>query len=181
MYPLPDYIRPFAANLRTDKAVFTYSLQCSCGSESFYLYENKHSEEERALIAQYEASMPKTGLHTIHGGIGKNGKPYCYIRILGIFKKYITIPDPPYFMDIHVVKAVCPDCGKEILLFDSRLDEGGALSGEVRAYTPHFSAKKPQPTKVTVKADYIVENGEEFATDIRIYADKALRSSFELS
>ena len=181
MYPLPEYLRPFAADLHTDKAVFTYSLQCSCGNKDFCLSENCRSAEEKALISQYEASMPKTGLHTIHGGIGKDGKPYNYIRILWLFKKSIIFPEPPYFMDIHVVKAVCPDCGKEILLYDSRLSEDGVVTDEARAYMPHFPDKKPKPTKVTVKADYIEENGEDLATDIRIYADKVLKFSFELA
>lgn len=144
MIPAPDYLKQYASEQMQKGNLLSFRLKCSCGCELFTILENSYTNEETRRIKEYEDSIPKTGLHTIYGGLDSNGNPYQYIRILGIFKKHITFPQIPVFMGVNVVKAICSHCQREILLFDSRYHGYDAMisdNKEVKKYIPVFKQR----------------------------------------
>lgn len=92
MIAVPDYLVPFASNVKPTKDAVCFDIQCTCGCRSFELAKNSCTAEEKKTLEEYERSLPKTGWHTIYGGIDKDGKPYSYIRKWVFFKKYIDFP-----------------------------------------------------------------------------------------
>lgn len=141
MIPTPDYLKQYAIEQKQKGNQLSFKLKCSCGCETFTILEKNYTNDEKRLISEYENKIPYTGWHSIYGGLDANGKPYSYIKILGIFKKYITFPQMPMFIEVNVVKATCSQCQKEIVLFDSRYyGYEGMMSDDVEAkkYIPHF-------------------------------------------
>lgn len=141
MIPIPEYLKQYASAEKRAGNRLSFRLQCTCGCDTFALWKNSYTEEEQRSIHEYEDSFPHIGGHALYGRIDSEGKPYHYIKILGIFKKKIQIPSPPVFMGICVIRAVCPRCEHEIVLFDSRChgyDGMNAACEETRIYTPHF-------------------------------------------
>ena len=120
MILIPEYLKSYAIEEKQRGDRLSFKLRCTCGCESFVLFENRYTDEEKRLIKEYEDGFPDIGGHTLYGEMDANGKPYHFIKIFGMFKKHIDLPNPPFFMNIHVVKAQCSQCQKDILLFDSR-------------------------------------------------------------
>jgi hypothetical protein len=141
MIPTLDYLKQYAIEQKQIGNQLSFKLKCLCGCETFTILERNYTNDEKRLIKEYENKIPYTGLHSIYGGLDSNGKPYSYIKILGIFKKYITFPQTPAFMDVNVMKSTCSQCQKEIILFDSRYyGYEGMMSNDIEAkkYIPHF-------------------------------------------
>ena len=155
MAAVPDYLAPYAYNIRTTRQTVAFDIQCTCGCASFGLLQNSRTEEEIRALEKYEQSKPRTGWHTLHGGIDQNGKPYLYIRKLFFFKKYIEWPTEPFFVKIKIVKAICESCKKEIILFDSRSNGGDPreTTEEEAAYEPYFENSISQYCGVSVKLE----------------------------
>jgi len=153
MIAVPAYLAPFAENISTAKETVSFDIRCTCGCASFQLVKNSHTAEEKKALEEYEQKLPKTGWHTIYGGINQDGKPYAYIRKLFFFRKYIEFPAEPFFANIKIVKAICESCKKEIILFDSRMngyDSQESLQDEF-AYDPYFKESEPQGSGISVK------------------------------
>ena len=156
MLPVPEYLKPYAIEQKQKGNQLSFSLKCSCGCERFSVLEINHTEEEKRLIREYENQATKTGWHSIYGGLDSEGKPYSYIKVLGIFKKAIEFPQRPEFMDVHVVKAACLHCRKEITLFDSRYHGYDAMvSGDAKAneYSPQFKARNAKRYHIEVRIE----------------------------
>lgn len=144
MIPTPDYLKQYSSKQTQKGNLLSFKLKCSCGCESFTILEKNYTNDEKRLIKEYEDSLPKIGWHSIHGELDSAGKPCHYIKILGIFKKHITFPPTPVFMEVNVVKAICLKCQKEIVLFDSRYHgyEGMiANDEEAKKYIPLFKQR----------------------------------------
>lgn len=153
MLPIPGHLASYAAIPQQKGDILSFQLHCPCGCEAFTIPERCYTDREQQQIRQYEQAMPDVGWHTVHGRTGPDGKPVHYIRILGIFKKYIIFPPTPPFMKVSVFKAACTNCGREAVLFDSRLhglpddtEEAAALA----AYTPHFRQKSRKAYRLEV-------------------------------
>ena len=162
MIPTPDYLKQYAIAQKQKGNRLSFKLKCSCGCETFTILEKDYTHNEKKIIREYENKIPHTGWHSIYGGLDSNGKPYSYIKILGIFKKYITFPQTPAFMEVNVMKATCSQCQKEIILFDSRYyGYEGMISSDAEAkkYIPHFklSSRKLYSIEVTVENEPSLE------------------------
>ena len=144
MIPIPDYLKQYALEQTQKDNCLSFKLRCLCGCERFNVWEKDYTNKENELIKEYKENIPDTGWHTIYGGVDSNGKPYNYIKILGIFKKQITFPKTPVFMEVDVVKAICSQCQKEIVIFDSRYygyDGMTSNNEEIKKYIPHFKQR----------------------------------------
>ena len=166
MILIPEYLKSYAIEEKQRGDRLSFKLRCTCGCESFVLFENQYTDEEKRLIKEYEERVPDIGWHTLYGGIDGDGNLYHYIKIFGIIKKHIAIPKPPFFMDIHVVKAQCLQCQKDILLFDSRYygyDGMMAEHQEERKYIPQLKQRGDGPfgIKIAVENDLSLEEFNE--------------------
>ena len=173
---VPDYLEKYAYDISTKKDKVTFKLKCTCGCQSFDVIKNHYTAEEVRLVFEYEKSLPRTGGHSIYGGIDANGNHYSYIKILGLFKKYVKLPKAPYFVGIEVIKAVCNNCKNEIICFDSRLHGLSSISDiseEKRNYLPHFDTGDGKSGKVVMvlEQDGNEENEPQLFTGIQIYID----------
>lgn len=156
MIPTPEYIKKYAIGEKQKGTRLSFNLNCSCGCERFLVYKNSYTDEEKMIINEYEEKFPKTGWHTIYGGIDSNGKHYAYIKILGIFKKYLSFPKIPIFMNISVLKIICSRCSNEITLFDSRFHGyEGAISTDIEAkkYIPHLKLVNNKVYSVNIEIE----------------------------
>ena len=157
MIGVPDYISPYAHDIRTAKDGVSFGIQCTCGCRTLALLKNTFSAEEKRILDEYEKSLPDIKRHTVRGGVGEDGKPYLCIRRLFFFRKYIEFPPAPYFANIRTVKAVCEACNQEIVIFDSRLhgyDSMEASEEELR-YVPYYSGRKTEYCHVSVKLEQL--------------------------
>lgn len=144
MIPTPDYLKQYATAQKQKGNRLSFKIKCTCGCETFTVYEKDYTDEEKQLISEYESKIPKIGMHTIYGGVDADGKPYSYIKRFGIFKQYIKFPPIPVFMDFEIVKAVCSQCKKDVVLFDSRYygyDGITSDNAEAKNYIPRFKEK----------------------------------------
>ena len=156
MIPIPDYLKQYTSDPTQKGNFLSFKLKCSCGCNTFTVMEKEYTDDEKVLIKEYEKSVPNTGYHTIYGGIDSDGKPYRYIKILGIFKKRITFPTPPVFMQVDVIKAICAKCQNEIVIFDSRhYGYDGMISNdeEIKKYIHQFKQKGTAPCKIEVTVE----------------------------
>lgn len=53
MVPIPDYLAPISIHDKSKGNLTTFSLQCPCGSNTFFVYENVHTKEEKKEIRPY--------------------------------------------------------------------------------------------------------------------------------
>lgn len=156
MTPVPDYLKQYAINTKQRGNSLSFTLKCSCGCDTFSVMEKDYTDDEKRIISEYEKSIPNIGFHSLYGGVDSDGKPYSYIKILGIFKKPITFPEAPVFMQFDVIKAICPKCQKEIVIFDSRHHGyDGMISDdeEMKKYILHFKQKGTEPCKIEVTVE----------------------------
>ncbi len=156
MIPIPDYLRQFASEISEKGTRLSFKLRCSCGSEVFDILENTYTDDEKELVEKYEESIPNAGGHTIYGGLDSDGKPYNYIKILGLFKKRIIFPQAPVFMRVDVIKTVCSQCQQEIVVFDSRYHGYyGMISDDedARKYNPYFKQKGQKSHSIIVEIE----------------------------
>ena len=173
MTGVPDYISPFAYDIKTTKDEVSFRVQCTCGCRTFALRKNTFSAEEKRILDDYAKALPKIRWHTVWGGIGEDGQPYHYIRRFFFFKKYLELPPPPFFANIRTVKAVCESCKKKIVLFDSRLHGCDAMeaSEEERQYVPSYNEQKTDYCGVSVKLEQLEDEelDARYFSGIQIY------------
>lgn len=156
MIPIPEYLKQYAIEPKQKDNHISFKLRCSCGGETFHVLEKDYTNDEKILIKEYKESIPNTGWHTIYGGLDANGKPYQYIKVLGVFKKQITLPQAPVFMDVNVIKAICPKCQKEIVLFDSRYHGYEGMTSpdeEAKKYIPHYKQRDNKLYQIKVAVE----------------------------
>lgn len=177
MIAVPNYMKPYADNVKIKKENVAFSLKCSCGCESFRLMQNVYTDEENRQIAECERiNNKRVGWHSIYGGLDKDGKPYQYIKFLGIFKKNIEWEPQPLCANIKVVKAKCISCGNEIVVFDSRFH--GYDSMDTKKEEIAYVAQFDENNKVNeCYVEVMIEQNEEtddanLFSSIMIYAKR---------
>ncbi|MBR3974653.1 MAG: hypothetical protein IKJ88_02210 [Clostridia bacterium] len=164
MIPVPDYLKQYAVAEEQKGNLLSFNLRCTCGCESFSVLEKSYTDEEKRIVKAYERKFPSTGLHSIYGGTDSDGKPYSYIKIAGLFKKRIELPRTPVFMNIDIIKAVCPQCLNEIVVFDSRYYGYDAMIMDKVAekeYNLHFSSINKSLYNIKVSVENAVSQ-EDF-------------------
>ena len=167
--PIPHYLEDLAVLEGRQNAWVQFSVKCTCGGDKFFVYENCLSREEKALekpyvdalIEIYSSNIPKATTWD------ENGKKH-YWRLLEPEKgldgahEEIVVPERPFFSGIVVIKVKCADCGKEHLLFDSRIHGYDGMTNEETeetiGYEPIFRLKCKDIVSLVLK----VENHESF-------------------
>ena len=106
MIPVPDYLKNYAFDISQKGSILSFNLKCSCGCEKFIVLNQTYTKEEIIQKEEYEKKVPNTGWHAIYGEQDSNGKFNQYIKVFGIFKKYIEFPDIPIFMNMKIMKVM---------------------------------------------------------------------------
>ena len=78
------------------------------------------------------------------------------LKILGIFKNYFEWEPLPVCANIKEVKAICSDCGKELLIFDNRIhgSDSDLTKKEELEYIPCFDrSTKKSDSKVLIEIE----------------------------
>ena len=159
MIPIPKYLKPYA-ELKKGKNYTTavFSMKCSCGNEVFNVLVNYLTpDEKKALQLYYDIINQLTGPFTKRG---EDGNPEVLWRTEdGEMVSYESLqPLKPYYAGINVLKAKCPVCGEEILLFDNRICGYDGVTEEHTeermSYEPHFKQKG----KTSIKIEITIEN-----------------------
>ena len=166
--PIPKYLRNIAILKKERKSWIHFDVQCSCGCDVFSVYQNYLNKEEKLLEkpyfdALYEAYSAPASMRTRDAdGTLHYWKLYEPGKGLKGKHEEVFIPDRPFFSGIVVIKIRCIDCGKEYVLFDSRIHgyDGMAEKNtqEVLEYEPHFKLKCKDAVKLEIK----IENDESF-------------------
>lgn len=141
MVPIPVYLEKYAAEKRQKNNKISFRLKCTCGCETFFIPKKIYTKEEKEFIKEYEGKIPNIGWHTLCGETDVNGNECWYIKKFFIFKKYLEFPKPPIFLDIKVIKVICSQCQKEIVVFDNRCHGyDGMTTDNIKKtkYIPHF-------------------------------------------
>ena len=159
MIPIPKYLKSYAElkKVKSDTAA-VFSMKCSCGSDFFDLYVNYLTQEEKKAVKPYYDITDH--LKGPFNERDQNGNRKILWRTAdGKMITYESIqPLKPYYAGIEVLKAKCPVCGEEILLFDSRACGYDAATEEQTeesmSYEPHFKQKG----KTSLKIEITIEN-----------------------
>lgn len=161
--PIPHYLKDIAVLEKQKGAWVHFSVKCSCESDRFLVYENYLNKEETALEKPYYDKLTEIYCSNSPRITTKdeNGKIH-YWKALEDSKEEIIIPEKPYFSGITVIKAKCADCGKEHLIFDSRIHGYDGITSEetkeAMDYEPHFRSKCKGFVSLSLK----IENSESF-------------------
>ncbi len=164
--PVPAYLKKLAYEASSKGCFSRFRLMCECGSNSFYLFKSYLDKEEIKLCKPYDdacremlfSGRPST--YTIdENGIGHHWL-FLSDDITGP-KEEFFLPEKPAFASISAVMIRCAECGREHLIFDSRLHgycgKYGEHSSEEMAYEPHFKPagrKNGAPCGVFVKIEH---------------------------
>lgn len=163
MVPIPGYLKYYAAlkKVKSDTAA-VFSMKCSCGSEFFDFFANHLTQDEKkAEKPYYDVINQLTGPFREYD---ENGKMYVVWHMAdGKSVRWEDLQQlKPWFSGIDVLKAECPICGKEIILFDSRTCGYDGVTEEhtedCMAYLPHFKRKSNSPVKIEIT----IENDPSF-------------------
>lgn len=161
--PIPHYLKDIAILEKQKDTWVHFYIKCSCGSDRFLVYENYLNKEEKALEKPYYDKLTEIYCSNSPRITTKdeNGKIH-YWKALEDSKEEIVIPEKPYFSGITVIKAKCADCGKEHLIFDSRIHGYDGITSEetkeAMDYEPHFRSKCKGIVSLSLK----IENSESF-------------------
>ena len=121
---LPANLKEIAYNCTYKKGTVAFHLKCTCGSKAFKImkgktHEGKQREEKWNIYWKKYRFVP---IFSLGDAIErKSGKRYWYGSTffgVRVGKYYQDISD--CVQDLCVVKAVCPNCSKEFILFDNR-------------------------------------------------------------
>lgn len=168
---VPEHLAKNACNISAKPGEVSFGVRCTCGCDTFYMYENYLSVEEKAELERYGKELVK---------VLKPGRKYTvtkdpdgavhHWRICWPFgkKKEVFPPKAPDFDELNVLKAECSVCGEMILLFDSRLHGYDAVTcSEYRSadYVPQFKRKKKTAVRLEIRLenDLSFENFQECA------------------
>lgn len=160
--PIPNYLKHLAVSEKQKHTWTYFSIQCPCGCDTFTIYENYLNKEEKALEKPYCDAL--TEMYAIHAPrmttCDENGVQHIWRLLEDGSRKEIIVPAPPFFSGITVIKIKCAACGKEHLIFDSRIHGYDGMTGkhaqETLAYEPHFKLKCKNAVSLQIK----VENDE---------------------
>ena len=129
---LPAHLREIAHNAIKRKENLCFDLKCTCGNETFKIMKGK-THEEKQFEEEWNNYWKKYRFVPIFSFADsterKSGKRYTYGNtFFGIRVGKLYDEDLHFVKDLCVVKAVCPNCSKEFVLFDNRKHGYDALS-----------------------------------------------------
>ncbi len=167
--PIPHYLEDLAVLKGRKNTKVHFSIKCTCNSDKFFVYESYLNKEEKALEKPYYDAL--TEIYSRNRPTAttwdENGKRHHWRLLepkkgLNGAREEIIVPERPFFSGIVVIKIKCADCGKEHLLFDSRIYGYDGMTSEeteeTMEYEPHFRLKCENIVSLELK----VENNESF-------------------
>lgn len=171
MIPIPEYLETNAILKKAKINTITFSLHCLCGNDSFTIMENYFTRDEKAQSKPHFDALTSlmTKTHAPFGWSVSKDKSgvYHYWKYMNANKSErveVIVPEMPDFALVSIIKAVCPNCGREIVLFDNRkhgYDGMTAKHENAMNYIPHFKQKG----KTSYRIEMTIENDsslEEF-------------------
>lgn len=178
--PIPNYLKELAVLQEQTNGWALFSLKCTCGCNQFWVSTNHLNKEENALKKAYYDALNEVYSPQMQEHLRKdeNGERH-YFRFLEPEKGWdgkieeVIIPERPFFLDVCVVRVRCAECGKEHLVFDSRLHGySGTVqrpSQKILDYEPHLRQKG----KEAVALEVWVVNDETFEKfqDLELYME----------
>ena len=172
---LADIARNAVSNDRNGAEWCEFGIKCGCGCENFDIYENYLTKEEEALCKPYYDALDKLTRSIYGSGATKDEDGtihhWVYKTRKGAFgeKEEVIIPPQPAMALVTVMKAKCPQCGNEYILFDSRkhgwYSMCDTVSAEEKDYSPHFRKKnRTEPRRIIIGAEYSSDTAEFYDT-----------------
>ena len=116
---MPNYLNKFAYDIQKGPQSISFMIKCECNKKEFFLLENEETIEEKVKREEFDKLTKE-----YDGGAysDENGNIFLYSKgFLGIGRKKIQLQDSFIPFQTKVIKAICPHCGREIILFDNRL------------------------------------------------------------
>lgn len=129
---LPIHLKDFAYNCVQSKGKIAFDLKCTCGNQNLKIIKGKTNESKQAEERwnSYWRKYKFVPIFKFSDAIErKSGKRYWYGSTLfgiRVGKLYEEISD--CVKDLCVVKAICPKCSEEFVLFDNRKHGYDALT-----------------------------------------------------
>jgi len=161
---VPAYLKPIARELKVKGGKTTMALVCDCGSELFWIYENKLTSEEKKQMESYEKALKKLGSGWFGWGgtVDENGKVHHWKYIAPFIKKEVFVPEAPAFANVTSIRVDCSRCGRMHLIFDNRIHGyDGVFCSESAdlTYVPYYK-KRETRDKLPRKIEIVTENDE---------------------
>lgn len=129
---LPAYLKEIAYNCAHKKDSIIFDIKCNCGNKTFKIMKGKTNESKQAEETwnNYWKKFRFIPIFSFSDSIDrKNGKRFNYgSTFFGIRIGKIYEEDIHFVKDLSIVKAICPKCSKEFILFDNRKHGYDALS-----------------------------------------------------
>lgn len=162
MIPVPEYLSYIAVFINNKKDCVNFSIQCPCGCNTFFVYENELTKEEKK-----EAKPFYDAMLYLHGNDGygcsitvdENGTRHFW-KLLSpdkSKKEEVHIPPKPLYAGIVVIKAKCENCGREHILFDNRIHGYDGMTSDkttdVLAHKLLFKQKSKHSFSITIKLE----------------------------
>ena len=190
---VPAYLKPIARELKVKGGKTTMALVCDCGSELFWIYENKLTSEEKKQMAPYERALHES----LSGGYAsfctkdEDGtlhhwklleEPPLWTPIEKWKAVEVFIPETPAFANVMSIRVECSCCGIIHTVFDNRIHGyDGVFCSESAdlTYVPHYK-KRETRDKLHRKIEIVTENDETieaFRENTAIDCDEASYSN----
>ena len=129
---LPVYLREHSYDCIQKKNSLVFNLKCTCGNQKLKVLKatTKESTQSEKKWEDYWKKYRFLPIFSFADSTErKSGKRYIYGNtFLGIRVGKLYFEDVPFVKDLCVVKAFCPICAKEVILFDNRKHGYDALS-----------------------------------------------------
>ena len=172
---LPEYIRSYADNMTVYKNARTVYIRCMCKCEKFDVYKNALNKEERKLKKLYDEAVKEEigSWNSVYPESDIKGVVHWYKKKFPFGRKEVYPPKEPDFLRLILYKAKCSECGKEILLFDSRfigqnaLEKGADL--DLERYVPELQILT-QNSRVSISYEIDEDDDPEDFSEITIAA-----------
>lgn len=145
--PIPAYLKNIAGNEKIKKALTSFAIVCPCGNDTFDIYKNYMTNEEKELCKPYydalDNSMSPYGSFCTKDEDGtlhywKYTDPQQKITV------ECFIPPKPSVLSFSAIKAICSVCHSEFVLFDNRFHgydgvfNNHSLNEQTKNAEPHF-------------------------------------------
>lgn len=152
MNGIPFYLRSLSFDIQQQKNTVCFHIMCTCKSKEFTVYKNEYTEQEQTKIKKWEELLKK---YNGGGYSDKVGNVFLRTKRIFGFCSYTKI-DPamiPEFYNSFKIK--CIACGREYVIFDSRIHGYDALIQQKRK-NPHADiATNFKPLKMRSNPDSV--------------------------
>lgn len=178
--PVPRHLQDCGEITAHTETFLSLRLCCGCGGRAFRVLREVYSEaEEAAMRAHADGWQAATKGCRVRFRKDAQGREIRE-RKRGLFGRWepFDCPPCPICADVHVVRADCLHCGREHLVFDSRLHGFDAAEGmppESRKWQPAWREAACGEVRVEIRNEmavhpvetpeiydrYIVKDGED--------------------